>query len=161
MVKRLQDSFANNLTEKQARVNEQSPMLERLLRKSEKPSEDFSSNWHFKISPLCKSFVSGDMTGKWCIFVPRDNVDAAWDKIKDALERNQLLCAKVSTVLPSMAHGNIHVICVYTDNWANAQDLTYVRDVLRTLGFEEELGYKRDVDTRSGRTGPGEWYLRM
>ena len=72
-----------------------------------------------------------------------------------------LLCAKVSTVLPSMAHDNTDIICVYTDNWVNAQDLKQVRDVLRTLGFTEELGYKRDVDTRSGRSGPGEWYLRM
>lgn len=141
-------------------MNEQLPLSERLLRKSDTPSEDLSRSWHLKMSPLCTTFVSGDMTGKWCIFVPRAEVDAVWHKIKDALEHNQLLCAKVSTALHSMAHKNTHVICVYTDNWANAQDLMRVRDVLRTLGFTDELGYKRDVDTRNGRTGPDEWYLR-
>jgi hypothetical protein len=40
------------------------------------------------------------------------------------------------------------------------QELMRVRDVLRTLGFLEEIGYKRDVDTRSKLYGPGEWYLR-
>jgi hypothetical protein len=99
------------------------------------------------------------MTGKWCIFVPRADVDTAWEKIKEALEQNQLLCGKVSTALRRMSRDN-HVICVYTANWTDTQDLMRVRDVLRTLGFVEELGYKRDVDTRRKLYGPGEWYLR-
>jgi|GEM_PF-2992917 len=65
------------------------------------------------------------------------------------------------TALHSMAHRSIHVICVYTVNWANVQDLTHARDVLRTLGFTEELGSKRDGDTRNGRIGPDEWDLRV
>ncbi|MDR5798233.1 DUF1917 domain-containing protein [Caballeronia sp. LZ008] len=142
-------------------MNEQLPLSARLLRKSDTPSEDLSRSWHLEMSPLCKKFISGDMTGKWCIFVSRADVDAAWNKIKHALEHNQLLCAKVSTALHSMAHGSIHVICVYTDNWTNLQDLMHARDVLRTLGFTEELGYKRDVDTQNGRTGSDEWYLRV
>jgi hypothetical protein len=35
-----------------------------------------------------------------------------------------------------------------------------VREVLRSLGFGEELGYKRDIDTQNRIYGPGEWYLR-
>jgi hypothetical protein len=140
-------------------MNEESRPIDRLFTRSDKPSEDLSRGWHLKTSPGCKSFTSGDMTGKWCIYVPPADVDAAWEKIKDALEQNQLLCAKVSTALRSMGR-DTHVICVYTTNWTDMQELMRVRDVLRTLGFLEEIGYKRDVDTRSKLYGPGEWYLR-
>jgi hypothetical protein len=32
--------------------------------------------------------------------------------------------------------------------------------MLRSLGFVEELGYKRDIDTLNRVYGPDEWYLR-
>lgn len=139
-------------------MNEQSRLIEQLLRKSDKPSEDFSCGWHTMKSPNCKTFTSGDMTGKWCIFVSPADVDSAWAKIKDAVEGDKLLCAKVSTTLRSMGR-DTHVICVYTRNWADRQDLLRAREVLRSLGFLEELGYKRDIDTRNGNYGIGEWHL--
>lgn len=141
-------------------MNDPSSQIERLFRKSDKPSEDLSRTWHVKKSLRCTSFASGGMTGKWCIFVPPAEVDTAWDKISDALERNRLLCAKVSTALRSIGH-DTHVICVYTSDWSDTQDLMCTREVLRTLGFLEELGYKRDIDTRNGNYGPGEWYMRV
>nr|WP_239151067.1 putative phosphothreonine lyase domain-containg protein [Burkholderia pseudomallei] len=113
-----------------------------------------------KASPNCKRFSSGDTTGKWCVLVPPAEVDAAWDQIKGALQQNQLLCAKVSTALRSMGR-DTHVICVYTEDWTDTQELMRTRDVLRSLGFTEELGYKRDIDTKSGVYGPDEWYLRV
>ncbi|KGW56589.1 putative phosphothreonine lyase domain-containing protein [Burkholderia pseudomallei] len=141
-------------------MSEQSRLMEQQFRKSEKPSEDHSRNWHTKASPNCKRFSSGDTTGKWCIFVSQDEVDAAWDKIKGALEQSQLLCAKVSTAIRSMGR-DAHVICVYTQDWTDTQELMRSRNVLLSLGFTEELGYKRDIDTRDGNYGPNEWYLRV
>lgn len=41
---------------------------ERLSRKSDKPSEDLSCNWHYKMSPSYNDSASTDATGKWCIF---------------------------------------------------------------------------------------------
>ncbi|OLL28144.1 hypothetical protein BTH42_29695 [Burkholderia sp. SRS-W-2-2016] len=67
--------------------------------------------------------------------------------------------ANVSTVLRSMGRDG-HVICVYTRDWTDKQDLLRVREVLRSLGFVEELGYKRDIDTQNRVYGSGEWYLR-
>lgn len=34
------------------------------------------------------------------------------------------------------------------------------REVLRSLGFVEELCYKRDIDTSNRVHGIGEWHLR-
>lgn len=131
----------------------------RLFRKSGKPSEDLSCNWHYKKSPSYNDCASTDAAGKWCIFVSSGEVDEEWRKIRDAIENDQLMCAKVSTALRSMSRDG-HVICVYTRDWADIQDLMRAREVLRSLGFVEELGYKRDIDTRSGKYGLGEWHLR-
>ncbi|MFM0300222.1 DUF1917 domain-containing protein [Paraburkholderia sediminicola] len=132
---------------------------ERLFRKSDKPSEDLSCNWHYKKSPSYNDFASADAAGKWCIFVSSAEVDEEWNKIRDAIENDQLMCAKVSTALRSMSRDG-HVICVYTRDWADRRDLMRAREVLRSLGFVEELGYKRDIDTRSGKYGLDEWHLR-
>jgi hypothetical protein len=140
-------------------MDEESQSTDALLTRSGNPSEDLSRGWLYETSPRFRGVTSSDLTGKWCIFVPRGDVDAAWEKIKDALKSDQLWCAKVSTALRRMSRDN-HVICVYTANWTDTQDLLQVRDVLRALGFVKELGYKRDVDTRRKLYGPGEWYLR-
>ncbi|CAB3739425.1 hypothetical protein LMG22037_06284 [Paraburkholderia phenoliruptrix] len=94
-----------------------------------------------------------------CIFVSSTDVDEAWSKVSGAIENNQLTCAKVSTALRSMGR-NGHVICVYTRDWTDRQDLMRTREVLQSLGFAKELGYKRDIDTRNRIYGFGEWYLR-
>ncbi|CAD6543376.1 hypothetical protein LMG28140_03911 [Paraburkholderia metrosideri] len=130
-----------------------------MFRESEIPSEDFSRSWHIRQSPSFDEFPSGDRTGKWCIFAPNVDVDSAWAKIKSAVDSDNLFCAKVSTGLRSLRRDG-HVICVYTRDWEDRQDIFRVREILRSLGFVEELGYKRDIDTLNGVYGPGEWYLR-
>ncbi|RQU47893.1 DUF1917 domain-containing protein [Burkholderia cenocepacia] len=134
-------------------------LQERLSGKSDKPSEDLSSNWHYKRSSSYNDFASTDVSGKWCIFLSPTDVDEAWSKISGAIENEQLMCAKVSTALRSMGRDG-HVICVYTRDWADMQDLMRTREVLQSLGFAKELGYKRDIDTRNRIYGSGEWYLR-
>jgi len=132
---------------------------ERLFRKSDKPSEDLSCSWHYKKSPSYNYFASTAAAGKWCIFLSGAEVDEEWSKIRGAIENDQLMCGKVSTALRSMSRDG-HVICVYTRDWTDRQDLMRARQVLRSLGFLNELGYKRDIDTRSGKYGRDEWYFR-
>ena len=91
------------------------------------------------------------------MFVPSSDVDSAWSKIKGAVEEDKLLFAKVSTALRSMGRDG-HVICVYTRDWTGQAELLRVREMLRSLGFVEERGYKRDVDTLNGIYRPDEWY---
>lgn len=140
-------------------MNEGIGAEERLFRKSDKPSEDMSCMWHYKKSWSHNDFFPTDATGKRCIFVSPTDVDERWSKISGAIENDQLLCAKVSTALRSMGRDG-HAICVYTRDWADRQDLMRTREVLQSLGFAKELGYKCDIDTRSGKYGPDEWCLR-
>jgi hypothetical protein len=50
---------------------------------------------------------------------------------------------------------------VYNNDWRDEAAITAVRDVLRDLGFVEELGYKRDIDPVRGVYGTlDEWYRR-
>lgn len=134
-------------------------LLGELYRGSNKPSQDRSRVWIFEASPSCSSFYSDGKSGKWCIFAKPEAVDAAWNKVKAALKRDELLCAKVST-LGSLNGRKHHVICVYTRDWSDQVELQRTREVLRQLGFTEELGYKRDVETMNGVYGPDEWFLR-
>ncbi|WP_371826753.1 putative phosphothreonine lyase domain-containg protein [Caballeronia sp. SBC1] len=140
-------------------MNEQSRLEELLFSRSERPSEDFSRSWQMRKSPSCSIIRSGPTTGKWCIFVTSADVDLAWTKIRGAVEADELLFAKVSTALRSQRRDG-HVICVYTRDWTDRQDLLHIREVLRSLGFAEELGYKRDIDTLNRNYGPDEWYVR-
>lgn len=89
--------------------------------------------------------------GKWLIFVPADEVDEVWARIDEA-HSNALLGvdAKVSTRMVRNVEGT-HVICVYTENWMDEDDVWRVRDALADLGFEKTLYYKRDVDTIAGK----------
>jgi Domain of unknown function (DUF1917) len=93
------------------------------------------------------------------VFVPSFEVDLAWAKNKGAVEADRLLFAKVSTALRSVGRDG-HVICVYTQDWTDLQDLLHIREVLRSLSFADELGYKRDIDTLNRNYGLDEWYLR-
>lgn len=89
--------------------------------------------------------------------MPSSDVALAWTKVGLAVEEDKLLCAKVST---RSAWHRPRWARHYTRDWADRRDLMRALAVLRSPGFVKELGYKRDVDTRSGKYGPDEWHLR-
>ena len=61
------------------------------------------------------------------------------------------ISAKVSTSKPNPeSRDNRKVIYVYTKNWADETDVMRVRENLRTLGFTERIGYKRNIETFAG-----------
>lgn len=89
-------------------------------------------------------------SGKWLVFSPQDQIDAAWNQIKDATERGLLGgWSKVSTLRGF--NGKDHVVCIYTYNWKDEKDVMRVRNVLRKLGFVNPMPYKTDQDTRAGK----------
>lgn len=90
-------------------------------------------------------FASDSYSGKWCIFVGRRSIDAAWARVDKAVRTGSLVHAKVSTAYnPSKTN---HVICVYNRDWADFEDQIKTLKELRRLGFGKVLKYKRDVDT--------------
>lgn len=90
---------------------------------------------------------SGLLAGKWLLYPPKETVDHTWKVIAPSTLRGELgVDAKVSTASEIPADGK-HVICVYTRNYLDLEDVKRVRDKLRELGFTQRLYYKPDMYT--------------
>lgn len=128
------------------------------------PSKVWHESWLYAFAPKSetKRFDHGD-TGKWCIFAPTgDEVDRAWARVRAAVDDGRLTLAKVGTAAGASMHGGTHVICVYCPDSADRLEVVRVREVLREIGFGEELGYKTDEATLAGiYSGPDEWLYRL
>lgn len=99
------------------------------------------------------SFHEGKVrhVGKWLIFVDPSHINGQWVAIDLATSMKELgVEAKVTTAF-EVLDGH-HVICVYTVDWRDEADVMRVREYLRRLGFTDTLFYKRDDDTRAGRS---------
>jgi hypothetical protein len=99
--------------------------------------------------------IEEENAGKWLIFQEPDQVDAAWAKVRNATVALELgVSAKVSTAKPNPdSRDNRKVIYVYTKDWADEPDVMRVREKLRELGFEDRIGYKRNIETFAGEYG--------
>ena len=86
------------------------------------------------------------------IFLPRNEADEIWFRIKGAVESGELgTAAKVSTNHRASIHFNpkMQVVCVYTYDYADEVDVMRIRQRLRDLGVTWEISYKSDEDTRN------------
>jgi Domain of unknown function (DUF1917). len=99
-----------------------------------------------------KGQVDDENAGKWLIFVDRDKTDEAWRVIRDETIAGRLgISAKVSTAKPNPdSRDDRKVIFIYTKDWRDEADVMRVRQRLRELGYEERLGYKRNIETYRG-----------
>ena len=140
---------------------------------AENPSSYTKDYWIFAFSPAYKEEELTEIhkrlikkkrmleknklkTGKWLIFVNRENIDEVWEKIKSATEQGILgIEAKVSTAKPKPADRGYekdkHVICVYTYDWTDEKDVKRVREELRKLDITNKIPYKADEDTIKGK----------
>jgi len=108
-----------------------------------------------------RDFYTTDLTGKWCILRDINTVDATWERIRLAVEAGSLVAAIVSSPNQARTHNGSYVICVFTKQWEDKEDVMRTREVLHRLGIDEELGYKRDIETLNGvYNAPEEWYYR-
>jgi hypothetical protein len=97
-----------------------------------RPSTTHELSWPPAASSILKDADFGSDTGKWCIVRPAATL-----------------------------HGGTHAICVYRPRSNDRADVMRVREVLREMGFTEELGYKTDHATIMGVYGtPNEWLYR-
>jgi hypothetical protein len=97
--------------------------------------------------------IEDENAGKWLIFQEPGLIDSAWKKVRDATMAHDLgISAKVSTSKPNPeSRDNRKVIYIYTKDWADESDVMRVREKLRTLGFSERIGYKRNIETFAGQ----------
>lgn len=93
-------------------------------------------------------------SGKWLVFVPEKEVDEVWEKIRSATQEGKLgQASKVATAKDNpLAGGSTNkVICVYTYDWTDKEDVMRIREELRQLGITNKIPYKADEDTLSGK----------
>jgi hypothetical protein len=93
-------------------------------------------------------------SGKWLVFVPYADVDAVWLKVKRATEEGLLGdSSKVATGKPNSnaVSSDKRVICVYSYDWTDYDDVMSIRAGLRNLGISWKLSYKSDADTMSDK----------
>ena len=92
--------------------------------------------------------------GKWLIFVPIERVDNVWSKIELATKAGRLgEQSKVATAKDNSnaTSSSAKVICVYTYDWTDEEDVMRIRQELRQLGITRKIPYKADEDTDSGK----------
>jgi len=117
------------------------------------PSEETDEYWIYarrKVGTYPRHTSRG---GKWDVFVVNSRVDAVWADIRAAVEDGKLGSeAKVSTALPNPNSNdpNSKVICVYTYDGDDEEDVMRVREALRQLGITGKIGWKSDDTTRRG-----------
>jgi len=91
---------------------------------------------------------SGVLIGKWLIYRNSSEINAAWKTVaKPTINGELRMSAKVGTAMQSERR---HVICVYTADYLDLEDVMKVREKLRLLGFSETLCYKPDIYTYLG-----------
>jgi len=119
-----------------------------------KPSEVTDAYWLYAERKIGTYPAATENSGKWLVFVPLSQIDEVWAKIKLATEEGRLgSSAKVATARlnPNAANPDTKVICVYTYDWTDEQDVKRVRQELRQLGITSKIPYKADEDTYAGR----------
>ncbi len=117
------------------------------------PSGTTRMYWIIQEAPsVAPDAIEDELAGKWLIFLPADQVDEAWKKVRDATCANILgISAKVSTKKPNPdSKDQMKVIYVYTADWQEEAEVMRVREELRKLGFMDRLGYKRNIETFKG-----------
>lgn len=117
------------------------------------PGKTTTMHWIVQDAPdVHPDAIEDELAGKWLIFLPPEEIDNAWIKVRDATCRKELgISAKVSTARPNPdSRDNRKVIYVYTPDWRDEADVMRVRERLRELGFQDRLGYKRNIETFRG-----------
>lgn len=117
------------------------------------PTRTTHSYWIWQLAPGADADAcSGDAAGKWLLFLPPADADDAWIKIRDATVAGTLgVGAKVSTARSNPdSRDDRKVIYVFTRNWEDEADVMQVRETLKSLGFTDRIGYKRNLDTYAG-----------
>lgn len=86
--------------------------------------------------------------GKWMLLYDSNKIDEKWNVIAKAMF-NGKLNASIAKVAPS-GHPYGHLICVYSYDYKDVNDVMKIRQELFDLGFKDPLDYKADIYTFLG-----------
>lgn len=98
------------------------------------------------------------LSGKWLMHLDSGfKVDHAWGGIARAVLEGRLRVAKVSPCCPDSERKQ--VICVYTDDFTDEEQVLAADAVIRATGVKCLLSYKPDVYTYLGIYRDNRWHL--
>jgi hypothetical protein len=106
--------------------------------------------WLFVVAPGTEPAADG---GKWLLWFDADRIDQAWQAIRTETEAGRLGLSAKRAVHPNP--GGRFLICVYTLDHRDRQDVGRVLQALRDLGHMGRLCYKEDNATYAGLYGAG------
>lgn len=118
------------------------------------PSQVTESYWLYCHNPKLDYPEHTPNGGKWLIFIQRDYIDEVWQKIKAAIQKGELgSTAKVSTTRsnPLARESKSHVICVYSYDSDDVEDVMRIREKLREIGIKRKIPYKTDKAEKNGK----------
>jgi hypothetical protein len=141
------------------------PLVMRRTKKSQKsepislcielPSKTYDRFWlfarRFPGTPVYPEAT--ERCGKWMLFIPIARIDDVWFTIGKAVEDKKLgSSAKVATMKPNpnTVKPDEKVICIYTYDSEDREDVERVLVSLRNLGIRDRAFYKEDAVTIAG-----------
>lgn len=87
--------------------------------------------------------------GKWLVFKEYQYLNDMWLNVLQALNDNLLgrgMKSSTSLYNPHAPNDYEGVICVYTYNYENVEDVMRIRQALRDIGVTWKIPYKTDVN---------------
>lgn len=121
----------------------------KLSKSDASPSKTYEAYWIYAERKIGTYPQTTDRGGKYLLFIPVAHIDNAWQTVRKAVEDGKLgNDAKVSTMKPNpnAFTTDVKVICVYTYDSNDEEDVLRIRDVLKTLGMTRGV-YKTDQST--------------
>lgn len=93
------------------------------------------------------------LTGKWLIYREPEAVDALWPQLKESTYAGRLGVDMKATTAANPGREGAGLICVYTEDWRDVDDIRRVLAELRRLGVTDRLYYKADAQTLRYESG--------
>lgn len=124
------------------------------LASDKNPTEETDAYWIHARRLSGEYPKSSKNCGKWLIHEHVDKIDDVWRKIRLATEAGLLGgAAKVATARssPNATNDKVKVICVYSYDYTDKDDVMRIRGELRNIGIERKIPYKTDKATLAGK----------
>lgn len=118
-------------------------------RDNRNPSEVDDVYWILAFNEKNNYKIQRGNSGKWLIFEHVSEIDNLWVKVREATMNGKLGgSSKTSTAKPNpnAFDNDFKVICVYTADFLNEEDVQRIEKELRKIGVENKLIYKLDRD---------------
>lgn len=129
------------------------------------PSTCVDRYWMYVVSSkIDRDKINTEFCGKWLLFFDESVIDEHWARIAAAVRSGKLgISAKVATGMGHLVDSGFdprnRVVCVYTLDFRDRQDVRKVREGLRKLGYDQPIRYKTDQATRDGLYGDDSYMI--